>query len=61
MNWSLIAFPLIPILCLVALALWSKVDENLCPKIIKCKDPCVVEADPDIAGIGVSLRSSAFN
>ncbi|CAF3475686.1 unnamed protein product [Fusarium graminearum] len=57
MNWSLIAFPLIPILCLVALALWSKVDENLCPKIIKCKDPCVVEADPDIAGIGVRIAT----
>ncbi|KAF5246878.1 hypothetical protein FAUST_1063 [Fusarium austroamericanum] len=57
MNWSLIAFPLIPILCFVALALWSKVDENLCPKIIKCKDPCVVEADPDIAGIGVRIAT----
>ncbi len=32
---------------------WHIVDGYLCPQAIGCTDPCVIAADPDIAGIGV--------
>jgi hypothetical protein len=59
--WSLSILPIIFIVCVAALELWNKVDIRICPKIIKCKDPCVVEADPDIAGIGVSWHHLTFD
>ncbi|SPJ79376.1 uncharacterized protein FTOL_07767 [Fusarium torulosum] len=55
--WSLSILPIILIVCVAALAFWKKVDTRICSKIIKRKDPCVVEADPDIAGIGVRIAT----
>lgn len=36
---------------------WKKVDVHLCPNIISCTNPCFVEADPDITGIGVRIAT----
>jgi hypothetical protein len=35
------------------LAFWENIDRNLCPAQIKCQVPCLINADADIAGIGV--------
>ncbi len=53
-TWSLILLLVIPIICFSLVNEWNKTDDKYCPKIIECEDPCIVEADPDIAGIGVS-------
>jgi hypothetical protein len=42
------------IICLSLSSEWPGVDSIYCPNIIQCEDPCVIQADPDIAGIGVS-------
>lgn len=32
----------------------KRINKGICPNIIKCSDVCIIEADPDIGGIGVS-------
>lgn len=37
----------------------EKINKGICPNIIKCSDVCIIEADPDISGIGVSPQHLA--
>lgn len=34
---------------------WGKIDGTTCPTTTQCIDPCVVEADLDIVGIGIRI------
>ena len=52
-SWIL-SIIIILIASCVLIKLWHHFDKYLCGQIIPCKEPCVVEADPDIVGIGVS-------
>lgn len=36
---------------------WVRMGQSTCPVIIQCQDPCVIEADPDIAGVGVRVAT----
>lgn len=36
-------------------AVFSHIDQHLCPIQISCRSPCLVNADSDIAGIGLSI------
>ena len=47
---SLAAMMVVPLL---SVRFWPDVDHRLCPKSIPCHGECLVDADPDIAGIGV--------
>ena len=54
-NWQFCIFLVGSlIISLVLLLEWTNIDQRLCPYVIKCTDPCIGEADADIAGIGVS-------
>jgi len=60
LSYALLVVRIIPIfLAAVALLFLSRrIEEAICQVILECSDPCVIEADPDIAGIGVSIRPS---
>ncbi|RDW76334.1 uncharacterized protein DSM5745_06326 [Aspergillus mulundensis] len=53
-SWALLFFAIAVCLCFWFFRAWPLIDRKYCPKIIECSDPCVIEADPDIAGIGVN-------
>ena len=53
-------FPVLFLPWMVMLEL-DEMDQAICPKTLECADPCIVEADPDIAGIGVSGSDSVNN
>ena len=42
------------IVSLVLFSKWTSIDNRLCSHVIKSTDTCIVEADTDIAGIGVT-------
>lgn len=42
---------------LAMIGVWDISDRGLCPNIVQCEDSCLVEANPDIAGIGVSFTT----
>lgn len=36
---------------------WALIDRSLCPNSLPCKYPCLIEGNPDIAGIGVCITN----
>ena len=60
LNNALLAYLYVSMLfCVIFAAVisrfWGKIDQKLCPGSGTCYGPCLVDADPDIAGIGVSM------
>ncbi|KAL4905801.1 hypothetical protein BDW74DRAFT_177503 [Aspergillus multicolor] len=54
-SWGLLLWAIG--LCLFTIGTWPDIDREHCPNVIECNDNCVIEADPDIAGIGMRIAA----